>query len=179
MQVTDTNIPDLKLIKLTVHGDERGFFTERFKEGVLQNKFVQDNHSRSAAGILRGLHYQRNPDQAKLVSCISGRIYDVAVDIRAGSPTFGQHYGVELTGENGLCLFVPAGFAHGFSVLEPADVMYKVDGNYNPEGEGSIIYNDPELNIDWKVSDPLLSGKDQVAQNFADYCKSPAFEYKA
>lgn len=179
MQIIDLEIPDLKLIKLKIHGDERGFFTERYKEGVLPNKFIQDNHSRSQAGILRGLHYQRNPDQAKLVSCISGKIYDVAVDIRSGSPTFGQHYGVELTGENGLMLYVPAGFAHGFSVLEEADVMYKVDGAYSPEGEGAISFSDPELKIHWQVESPLLSGKDKIAASFAEYCKNPVFEYKA
>ena len=177
MEIIDLEIPGLKLVKLKVHGDARGFFVERYKEGMLPNNFVQDNHSRSQPGIVRGLHYQRNPDQAKLVGCIRGRIYDVAVDIRKDSPTFGRHFGIDLTGENGLMLFVPAGFAHGFSVLEESDVLYKVDGFYNPEGEGSIRFDDPEIGIDWRVDNPTVSERDQNSPNFEEYCKNPVFEY--
>ncbi|HCR85046.1 MAG TPA: dTDP-4-dehydrorhamnose 3,5-epimerase [Alphaproteobacteria bacterium] len=182
MRIYNTDIEGLKIIELKLFADERGFFTERFVEQKfadhdIKNNFVQDNHSRSLPNVVRGLHYQRNPDQAKLVSCISGKILDVAVDIRKNSKTFGKHFSIELSGENGLMLFVPAGFAHGFSVLgnKPADVMYKIDGYYAPKGEGGIIYNDPELDINWKVENPVISNKDLVLPKFSEYKKNPLF----
>lgn len=181
MKVTELELKGLKLIELAVHGDARGFFVERFnqakfKEAGLPTQFVQDNHSRSAPGVLRGLHYQTDPAQGKLVGSTNGRIWDVAVDIRPDSPTYGQWRGTELSDLNGKLLWVPAGFAHGFCVLgdAPADVFYKVDGLYNPATEGGIAWNDPDLKVDWPVKDPLISGRDQKQMSFADYRKNPA-----
>jgi dTDP-4-dehydrorhamnose 3,5-epimerase len=175
----ETGLPGAKVIQLTVHGDERGFFVERFQaerfaEHGLPSKFVQDNHSRSAPGVLRGLHYQTTPSQGKLVGCVRGRIWDVIVDIRAASPTFGKHFGVELSDVNGKLLWVPAGFAHGFCVLgtEPADVLYKVDALYNPATEGGICWNDPELGIAWPIESPLVSTRDAGMEGFRNR-KSP------
>src|SRR5205823_71251 len=139
MKVLPVEIKGLALVELKVHGDARGFFVERyqhdrFRDHGLPSNFVQDNHSRSAPGVLRGLHYQVNPGQGKLVGVIRGRIWDVAVDIRPNSPTYGKHVAVELSDMNGRLLWIPPGFAHGFCVLgeEPADVLYKVDAAYNP-----------------------------------------------
>lgn len=183
MKVHDTGFEGLKIVELKLFADDRGFFTERyveqrFAEHGIKNNFVQDNHSRSLPNVVRGLHYQKNPDQAKLVSCISGKILDVAVDVRKNSKTYGKHFSIELSGENGLMLFIPAGFAHGFSVLgaKPADVLYKVDGYYAPKGEGGIIYNEPEFAIDWKVEKPLVSPKDLVLPRFSEYKKNPLFK---
>jgi dTDP-4-dehydrorhamnose 3,5-epimerase len=182
MKTTTLPLPGLKLIELKVFGDARGFFVERFNAALfeaagLPTHFVQDNHSRSSPGVLRGLHYQVSPAQAKLVGCTRGRILDVVVDIRRESPTFSQHYAHELSDLNGKMLWIPAGFAHGFRVLgdEPADVLYKVDGLYNPKTEGSIRWDDPELGIDWGTQDPVVSARDREAQSFADYKKNPAF----
>ena len=176
MEIEDLELEGLKLITLAVHGDERGFFVERFseekfKDGGLPIKYMQDNHSRSAAGILRGLHYQHDPAQGKLVGVINGSILDVAVDIRKDSPTFGQHAAVELSDMNGKLLWLPAGFAHGFCVLgdKPADVMYKVSATYNPEGEGGIRYDDPELGINWPIPSPQISERDKGLASFAAY----------
>lgn len=180
MKVSDCAIEGLKIIKLDVFGDARGFFVERynaqrFADAGLPTDFVQDNHSRSAPGILRGLHYQHSPSQGKLVGVTRGRVLDVAVDIRPHSKTFGQHYAVELNGENGLLFWIPAGFAHGFCVMgdEPADMLYKVTGLYNAAGEGGIMYNDPELAIDWPVKAPTISARDEKQQSFADYRANP------
>lgn len=169
MEVRNTPLKDLLVLQPKLYQDSRGFFTERFNAEVytklgLNINYIQDNHSRSKPRVLRGLHFQENPQQAKLVGCIRGHIWDVAVDIREGSPTYGQHYGLELSGDNATMLYIPAGFAHGFCVLgdDNADVIYKVDGRYNPQGEGGIIYNDPTINIDWPVKDPILSDKDAV-----------------
>ncbi len=172
----------LKLIQLKVFADDRGFFVERYQKdrfagyGLPEN-FYQDNHSLSKPGVIRGLHYQHSPSQGKLVGCIRGKIWDVVVDIRKNSPTFGKWEGVELSAENGRLLWVPAGFAHGFCVLgnEYADVMYKVDTPYSPTTEGGIQYNDPTLKIEWPVSAPIVSGKDMVLQTFETYSKSPVF----
>ena len=176
MKVTQLPLPGLKLISLDVQGDARGFFVERFQherfeKAGLPTHFVQDNHSRSAPGILRGLHYQHDAPQGKLVGVIRGRVWDVAVDIRPDSATFGQHYGVELSGDNGLLLWIPAGFAHGFCTLgdEPVDMLYKVTAHYNQAGEGGISYNDPELAINWPIQNPTLSARDQGQESFADY----------
>ena len=175
MKIINTFIKDLKIIELDIYHDERGFFVERFNEqkfkelGIATN-FVQDNSSRSMPRVIRGLHYQNNPDQAKLVGCTSGRIWDVAVDIRSDSATFGKYFAIELSGENGKLLYIPAGFAHGFCVLgdENADVTYKVDGFYSKEGEGGIIYNDPTLAINWPIKNPIISEKDTKLPSFKD-----------
>jgi dTDP-4-dehydrorhamnose 3,5-epimerase len=166
----------LKIIELKLFGDERGFFVERFHvkrfaEAGLPHIFLQDNHSRSAPGVLRGLHYQYAPPQGKLIGVTRGRVWDVAVDIRPKSPTFGQHFGVELTGENGKLFYMPPGFAHGFCVLgdEPVDMMYKVTSVYNAVGEGGIRYDDPELKIDWPIEHPSISARDEGQQSFAEY----------
>jgi dTDP-4-dehydrorhamnose 3,5-epimerase len=175
MKVLPLEIKGLVLVALKVHGDERGFFVERFhneryRDNGLPTHFAQDNHSRSAPGVLRGLHYQLGPTQGKLVGVIRGKIWDVAVDIRPDSPTYGQHFGVELSDMNGRLLWIPAGFAHGFCVLgdESADVLYKVDAPYNPAGEGGIFWNDPELAVPWPVINPTVSKRDQGLVSFAE-----------
>lgn len=182
MKVTSLPLQGLKLIELDVHGDKRGFFVERFNqkkflEAKLPTEFVQDNHSRSAPGILRGLHYQTNPEQGKLVGVARGLIWDVVVDIRAQSPTYGQNFGIELSDMNGKLLWVPPGFAHGFCVLgeDPADVFYKVDGFYNPKSEGGIIWNDSDLALSWPIQNPTISARDEKLSSFAIYSKNPAF----
>ena len=179
MVIHDCPISGLKTIQLKVHGDARGFFVERFHakrfaDAGLPTEFSQDNHSRSAPHILRGLHYQHTPPQGKLVGVIRGRVWDVAVDIRKDSNTFGQYYGVELSGDNGMLFWMPAGFAHGFCVLgdEPADMLYKVTGLYNQAGEGGILYNDPDLKIDWPISNPQVSERDTNLMSWKDYCKN-------
>ncbi len=182
MQVTELEIKGLKLVKLDVFGDKRGFFVERFnhekfKAMGLPFDFVQDNHSRSAAGVLRGLHYQTDPAQGKLVGVACGRIWDVVVDIRRASPTFGKNYGVELSDENGLLLWVPAGFAHGFCVLgdAPADVFYKVDSLYNPRSEGGIHWADPDLAVAWPIKNPTVSARDKELSAFSVYRAKSVF----
>jgi len=161
-------IPDVILIKPKVFGDERGFFMETYKRpdfesAGIKGEFVQDNHSRSRYGVLRGLHFQREPyAQAKIVRVVRGVIYDVAVDLRKDSPTFGKWVGVILSEFNKWQLYVPRGFAHGFVVLsDVADVVYKVDNVYAPDYEGGIIWNDPDLNIDWPLDEPIVSEKDR------------------
>lgn len=180
MNVIDLDIVGLRLIELVVHGDQRGFFVERFhlgrfEECGLPTVFAQDNHSRSAPGVLRGLHYQQDPAQAKLVGVTRGRIWDVAVDLRRDSPTFGKSIGMELSDLNGRLLWVPPGFAHGFCVLgdEPADVLYKVDAPYNPAGEGGIAWDDADLAVDWPVRDPTVSPRDRGLPSFAAYRERP------
>ena len=168
MNIIDTNIPDVKIIEPKVFGDERGFFLETFHHNRYQEilganvSFVQDNHSRSSKGILRGLHFQRTKPQGKLVRVVSGSVFDVAVDIRPGSPTFGQHEAITLSAENKRQFWVPPGFAHGFLVLSDfADFEYKCTDYYDPSDEGCISWNDPQLNIDWPTTSPTLSTKDQ------------------
>jgi dTDP-4-dehydrorhamnose 3,5-epimerase len=163
-------IPDVILIEAKAFADERGFFMETYKksdfeEHGIPHRFTQDNYSHSAGrGVLRGLHYQKDPKaQGKLVLAVRGAIFDVAVDIRKGSPSYGKWVGVELTGENHRMLYVPAGFAHGFAVLSAeADVMYRCTEEYAPEVDRGIVWNDPELAIAWPIDDPLLSPKDQA-----------------
>jgi dTDP-4-dehydrorhamnose 3,5-epimerase len=176
MKLVATAIPDLFIIEPTVYGDDRGFFYESFNQkrfaeltGVTA-EFVQDNHSKSARGVLRGLHYQIQHPQGKLVRATQGRVFDVVVDIRKSSPTFGQHVGVELSAENKRMLWIPAGFAHGFVVLsETAEFLYKTTDYWYPAHERSILWNDPALGIDWQLdSAPLLSGKDQQGKLLAD-----------
>lgn len=173
-------IDGLVLIELGMRDDERGFFVERFKRSEfeaagLPTGFVQDNHSRSGAHVLRGVHYQYNPAQGKLVGVTRGKIWDVAVDLRPGSPTFGQSYGCELSDRNGLLLWIPEGFGHGFCVLgdEPADVLYKTTAEYNGKYEGGVLWNDPDLAIKWPVERPRLSERDLELPTFAEYRQSP------
>lgn len=161
-------IPGLQLIKPRVFGDDRGFFLELYKysdfcRAGIKERLVQDNYSKSTKGVLRGLHFQKNPNaQGKLISCIKGRIYDVAVDIREGSPYYGKWVGAELTEENKHLLFVPPGFAHGFQVIsEMAEVMYKCSEEYSSAEDRGIIWNDPRIRIAWPLDRPLLSEKDK------------------
>lgn len=165
-----TEIPDVILIQPRVFGDHRGFFMETYKysdfaSNGIKERFVQDNHSRSSYGVVRGLHYQINPKaQGKLVRCLSGRILDVAVDIRTGSPSFGKWVSFELNEENRHMLYVPAGFAHGFSVLsDTCEVHYKTTDEYSPEHERSIVWDDKDLGIDWKITEASLAEKDAGA----------------
>ncbi len=168
VKVTKTNLPGLLVIEPKVFQDPRGFFLETHNiekyvgEGV-SKPFVQDNISRSGRGVLRGLHYQLEHPQAKLVSVIRGAVFDVAVDIRRESPTFGQWLGFELSDKNHRQLFIPEGFAHGFAVLsEEADFLYKCSDYYYPQSEFGIRWNDPDINIQWQTSEPVLSSKDQL-----------------
>ncbi len=167
MQVITTNLPGVLLIKPRVFSDQRGFFLEsfqqeRYRAAGIDANFVQDNHSRSSRGTLRGLHFQRTMPQGKLVSVGSGRVFDVAADINPGSPTFGQHFAVELNDSNHWQVWIPPGYAHGFCVLsETADFHYKCTSYYAPDDEAGIIWNDPLLAIDWPIKQPLLSAKDQ------------------
>lgn len=176
MKVFDTALPGVKLIKPQVFGDERGFFLEtyqqqRYEEALgMALDFVQDNHSRSAQGVLRGLHLQLNHPQAKLVRVVRGEVFDVAADINPESASCGTWVGVHLSEENKHQLFIPAGYAHGFQVLsESADFEYKCIGYYDPEDEGGVIWNDPELAIDWPVATPVVSPKDQALPTLAEF----------
>ncbi len=172
MKFTKTSIPEVILIEPKVFGDDRGYFVETFRSDLFQQEtgikttFIQDNESRSSHGVLRGLHYQLPPyAQSKLVRVIEGKVLDIAVDIRQGSPTFGQHVAAELSAENKHQLFVPRGFAHGFVVLsEAATFVYKVDNYYSPECDRGIQFDDPQLNIDWQVDHKQLqlSEKDKT-----------------
>ncbi|TYK64726.1 dTDP-4-dehydrorhamnose 3,5-epimerase [Colwellia echini] len=177
MKVIETSIPDVKIIEPQVFGDERGFFLETFRDdwfikNIADVTFIQDNHSKSSHGILRGLHYQLKNTQGKLVRVTSGEVYDVAVDMRKNSPTYGQHVGVLLSGENKRQLWVPEGFAHGFYVMsESVEFVYKCTDYYNPEHEVSLLWNDPTLNIQWPLIEdksPSLSAKDQIGLLFED-----------
>lgn len=167
MTIEETPLSGLVVIHPQVFGDERGFFMETFSQPKFQAlgispEFLQDNHSRSCKGTLRGLHFQSSPGQAKLVRCVRGAVWDVAVDIRPASPTFGKWHAVELTEENHAMFFVPVGFAHGFCVLtDSADFVYKVSSVYNPKTECGIAWDDPEIGIAWPISSPLLSERDK------------------
>ena len=182
MEISLTPFDGLKVVQLKIYHDNRGFFVERFNKKLFQDlglpvDYFQDNHSLSAPNVIRGLHFQNNPSQAKLVGCLRGKILDVAVDIRKNSSTFGKYFSIELSAENGKLLFIPAGFAHGFAVLgdEPADVMYKVDNQFSKEGDGGIRFNDLDLKIDWQIANPIISDKDKNLPLFADYLKNPKF----
>ncbi len=178
MKIRKTPLKDCYIIEPTIFEDERGYFYEKFNEQKFEEltgmngHFVQDNISKSSYGVLRGVHLQKGEHvQAKLVSCLEGKVWDVAVDLRKDSPTFGQWFGVELTPENKLQLYVPRGFGHGFSVLsETAIFSYKCDNFYNKNAEGSVIYNDKDLNIDWKLPEDVvqLSEKDQQLPSFKE-----------
>lgn len=169
MKLVHEPLPGLLVLEMRYFRDERGFFVERFRaermrELGVEADFVQDNHSRSSPGVLRGLHYQTSPKQGKLVSVLHGSVHDVAVDLRRKSPSYGQHYGLELSEKNGLVLYVPPGFAHGFCVTSDtdADVVYKVTGYYNAATEGGVRWDDPSLNIRWPVAEPIVSARDEA-----------------
>jgi dTDP-4-dehydrorhamnose 3,5-epimerase len=177
MKVIDTKIPDVKIIEPKVFGDERGFFMETWQQKKFEElvtgkptHFVQDNHSKSKKGILRGLHFQTENTQGKLVRVVSGEVYDVAVDVRKGSPTFGEWVGVYLSAGNKRQLWIPEGFAHGFYVTsEEAEFVYKCTNYYEPNSEQSIKWDDPTLNINWPISiEPSLSKKDSDAVSFVE-----------
>ena len=177
MRVIRTTLKDCVIIEPKVFGDERGFFletfqTERYVDAGINLPFVQDNHSRSSKGVLRGLHFQKTKPQGKLVRVVRGEVYDVAVDIRQGSPTYGQWESVILSEENKTQFWVPPGFAHGFVVLsETADFEYKCTDYYDPSDEGSLLWNDPDLNIPWPIDNPKLSEKDANAPLLANLKK--------
>ena len=174
LEILKTSIDGVLLIKPEVFGDSRGFFFEsytkkKYSQDGIDIEFVQDNHSKSSRGVLRGLHYQISKPQDKLVRVVQGEVFDVAVDIRKDSPTFGRWEGFLLSGENMQQVFVPKGLAHGFCVLsETAEFLYKCSDYYYPEDEGGIIWNDPDLKIDWPMTDPLLSNKDKKYPRFRD-----------
>ena len=167
MNIDKTNLEGVLVISSNVHSDERGFFKETyqkeiFKEAGVDYEFVQDNHSRSSKGVLRGLHFQRNNPQGKLVRCSYGTVFDVAVDINPDSKTYGQYFGVELSDSNHLQLWIPPGYAHGFCVVsEIADFHYKCTDFYNPNDEGGLLWKDPTVNIDWPINNPILSERDK------------------
>lgn len=171
MEFIRTLLPEVILIKPTVYGDSRGFFMESYKKSEfiangIKDEFVQDNHSKSSRGVLRGLHYQLNPKaQAKLVRCALGCIFDVAVDIRVGSPNYGKWVGYELSSENKMMLYIPAGFAHGFLTLsDTAELLYKTSGEYSPVHDRGVLFNDLAIGINWPEinADLILSEKDQM-----------------
>lgn len=176
MEVITTDIPDVKIIKPKVFGDERGFFLEtfalkRYQEMLEINElnFVQDNHSRSQKGVLRGLHFQTENPQGKLVRVVRGEVYDVAVDIRKSSPTYSKWVGVNLSEENKKQFWIPPGFAHGFLVLSDiADFEYKCTNYYDPKSEKCLLWNDPTVNIDWPITNPILSDKDRRGKTFME-----------
>lgn len=175
LKITPTELPEVLLIEPDVHRDERGFFletwhAEKYATAGLEANFVQDNHSRSSRGTLRGLHAQLNKPQGKLVRASVGEIYDVAVDIRQGSPTFGKHVGVLLSAENFRQLWVPEGYAHGFCVVsEAAELQYKCTDVYDPTGDIIIRWDDPAIGIEWPIEEPLLSERDSKARVLAEH----------
>jgi dTDP-4-dehydrorhamnose 3,5-epimerase len=177
MKISHSKLKDCVIIEPRVFGDERGFFLETFQVARYEQKaginlpFVQDNHSRSSKGVLRGLHFQKTKPQGKLVRVVRGEVYDVAVDIRKGSPTFGEWESVILSEDNKKQFWVPPGFAHGFVVLsDTADFEYKCTDYYDPSDEGCILWNDPDLDIPWPIAGPILSIKDKSAKRLIDIC---------
>jgi len=176
MKIIETDIPDVLIIEPRVFGDERGFFYESFNAAAfeaatgLRRNFVQDNHSKSQRGVLRGLHYQIQQPQGKLVRVVAGEVFDVAVDLRKSSPSFGRWFGTHLSAQNQHQLWIPEGFAHGFVVLsESAEFLYKTTDYYAPEHERSLLWNDPELGIQWPFDEaPQLSAKDQAGKLLRD-----------
>ena len=173
MKVLPTELPGVLVVEPEVHRDARGFFLEtyheaRYRAAGIRARFVQDNHSRSGRGALRGLHAQLRPAQAKLVRCIEGEVFDVAVDIRRDSPSFGRWVGVTLSAEGFRQLFIPEGFAHGFCVTsDAAEVEYKGSAVYDPSGEIAVAWNDPAIGVRWPVTDPVLSPRDRAAPTLA------------
>jgi dTDP-4-dehydrorhamnose 3,5-epimerase len=183
-KIIPTPCPDLVLLELDCCRDERGFFIEcwhkrDFAAAGIAAEFVQENHSRSGRGVLRGLHYQDlSAPMIKLVRCTLGAVFDVAVDLRVGSPAFGRWFGVELSAENMRQLYVPIGFAHGFAVLsEAAEIQYRQTNYYCPRAEGSVAWNDPEIGVQWPLSNPVLSRRDSQAPSLHSYRQRPAFRY--
>lgn len=175
MKLIETGLPGVIVLAPRVHGDHRGFFLETWREDAYAEllgtgvRFVQDNHSRSRRGVLRGLHFQTRRPQGKLVRCVQGEVFDVAVDVRPDSPTFGRWAGVTLSADNHHQIWVPPGFAHGFQVLsESADIEYKCTDYYDPEGESGLIWNDPEVGIAWPSDDVALADKDARLPALAD-----------
>ncbi|MBN2366208.1 MAG: dTDP-4-dehydrorhamnose 3,5-epimerase [Calditrichaeota bacterium] len=172
MYVTASEIPEILIIEPTIFEDRRGFFFESYNEREYRKHgihvtFVQDNHSRSIKNTIRGLHYQKNPGQEKLVRTVVGEVFDVAVDIRFNSPTFGKWVGIYLSAENKKQVFIPRGFAHGFCVVSDiAEFEYKCSDYYSPADERGILWNDPDLAINWPVNDPIISKKDRINQPF-------------
>jgi dTDP-4-dehydrorhamnose 3,5-epimerase len=181
MKIIATELPEVLILEPQLFGDQRGFFLEcfqakRYAEAGISRPFVQDNMSRSGYGVLRGLHLQNPSTQGKLVSAMRGRVLDVAVDVRVGSPDFGRHVAVELSEENRRQLWVPRGFAHGFAVLsESADFFYKCDDLYSPKDEISVRWDDPAIGINWGLADPSLSAKDAVAPLLAEVKNLPVY----
>lgn len=181
----ETHIQGLYVIKPTVFGDQRGFFMESWNKREFENigircDFVQDNHSKSRRGVLRGLHFQFRSVQAKLIRCVRGKILDVAVDLRRNSPTFGRYFAIELSEENKLMLFIPKYFAHGFLVVsDEAEVIYKADDYYDPQSDGGIIWNDEDLAINWQLekyglneNDLIISEKDKKQKTFKEFIEN-------
>jgi dTDP-4-dehydrorhamnose 3,5-epimerase len=186
MNVTlhSTLLEGVYVVEVPIFRDTRGFLFEsyhqrKFAELGLTANFVQDNHSRSTRGVLRGLHFQdTTAPMGKLVRCTLGAVFDVAVDLRVGSPTFGRWFGVELTADNVKQLWVPAGFAHGFVALtEAAELQYKCTNFYAPASEGAVAWNDPDLAIEWPIADPIISPRDRQAMSLKQYLQKPAFRY--
>jgi dTDP-4-dehydrorhamnose 3,5-epimerase len=182
IRIVETKLPGVIVIESDFFRDERGFFIEsyhrrRYAEHGIACEFVQDNHSRSSANVLRGIHYQDlTAPQDKLVRCTVGQILDVVVDLRVDSPTFGKWDAVELSEENMLQIFVPVGFGHGFLTLsEFAEVQYKCSGYYTPAAEGNVRWDDPDLAIDWPVREPVISNRDRAARSLKEYLREPAF----
>jgi dTDP-4-dehydrorhamnose 3,5-epimerase len=179
MKIIETALPGVLVIEPAVFGDDRGFFlesfhAERYREAGIDETFVQDNHSRSRQGVLRGMHFQRTHPQGKLVRVSRGSIFDVAADVDPSSPTFGQYVGVTLSDENHLQMWIPPGYAHGFCVLsDVADFEYKCTDLYYPNDEAGVLWSDPDLNIQWPVTAPLLSAKDLTLPLLADLAQVP------
>ena len=186
VRLINTDIPEVKLIETARFTDERGFFMESFHKQAfdelgIPSIYVQDNHSRSKKGVLRGIHYQdMTAPMGKLVRCTVGEIVDVAVDLRAGSPTFGKHVREVLSDANNRLLYIPEGFGHAFlSLSDRTDVMYKCTGFYSPSSEGTVVWNDPQLGIDWGLEDPIVSDKDGKGKSLEQYLAEPAYVYKS
>lgn len=182
--VTPTRLPEVLLIDTDYFRDERGFFIEnyhkqRFAEHGIEADFVQDNHSRSGRGVLRGIHWQdTTAPMGKLVRCTVGSIFDVAVDLRVGSPTYAQWVGVELTAENMRQIWVPPGFGHAFATLsEAAEVQYKCSGMYSPPSEGTLKWDDPDVRIEWPLDNPVISARDSAGMSLREYEANPSFRY--
>jgi dTDP-4-dehydrorhamnose 3,5-epimerase len=185
LTVMPTPLDGVVLIQPHVYPDARGFFLETwnardFAAAGLPENFVQDSHSRSTRGVLRGLHYQDvTAPLGKLVRCTVGSIFDVAVDLRSGSPTFGQWAGAELSADNKVQIYIPAGFAHGFQATsDVVEVQYKQTGYYTPSAEGTIAWDDPHIGVSWPIGEPILSGRDQQGARFEDYAQRPVFHYR-
>ncbi len=183
--IIETPLPGLVEIKVEYPKDERGFFMEPwnkkvFAEAGLDVDFVQEGHSGSSKGVFRGLHYQNmSAPMGKLVRCVVGKVLDVVVDLREGSPTYGGYFKLELSADEKNMLYVPVGFAHGFLVLSDyAEVLYKMTSYWDPKSEGGIIWNDPEIGIEWPIDNPILSEKDKVLPSFEDYKKNPVFKFE-